>query len=204
MSLVKARTDIDIDVKDSKEVISLLPCIKSTERITEDGLIAHKSGIHFDSIPTDPFTGLASISYKEAEALGYQKIDILSQSAYKHVRDRDHLIKLMNTEPDWSLLLIPDFVEELSQIKKHVSLLNVWKPKTIDQLAMFIAMIRPGKQHCQSMITWDDVSKTIWDYSVIGNDSNGNKLRYFKKPHAYAYSLMIVIQLNALVEHLTS
>ena len=54
------------------------------------------------------------------------------------------------------------------------------------------------------MNTWDEVKATIWDYSTIGTDQSGNKLRYFKKPHAYAYSLMIVVQLNALVEHLTS
>lgn len=35
----KARTDIDIDFKDSKSVIAQLPCVRSTEKITEDGLI---------------------------------------------------------------------------------------------------------------------------------------------------------------------
>ncbi|AGC35168.1 hypothetical protein [Escherichia coli] len=200
----KARTDIDIDFKDSKSVIAKLPCVRSTEKITEDGLIPHNSGVHFDNIPIDPITGLASIQYKEAERLGYQKVDILSQSAYMYVRDREHLKELMNQEPNWDLLLEPEIVEHLSQIKKHVTLLNVWKPKSIDELAMFIAMIRPGKRQCQSMNTWDEVKATIWDYSTIGTDQAGNKLRYFKKPHAYAYSLMIVVQLNALVEHLTS
>ncbi|EMR6005910.1 hypothetical protein WJW27_002610 [Escherichia coli] len=200
----KARTDIDIDFKDSKSVIAKLPCVRSTEKITEDGLIPHNSGVHFDNIPIDPITGLASIQYKEAERLGYQKVDILSQSAYMYVRDREHLKELMNQEPNWDLLLEPEIVEHLSQIKKHVTLLNVWKPKSIDELAMFIAMIRPGKRQCQSMNTWDEVKATIWDYSTIGTDQSGNKLRYFKKPHAYAYSLMIVVQLNALVEHLTS
>ena len=200
----KARTDIDIDFKDSKSVIAKLPCVRSTEKITEDGLIPHNSGVHFDNIPIDPITGLASIQYKEAESLGYQKVDILSQSAYMYVRDREHLKELMNQEPNWDLLLEPEIVEHLSQIKKHVTLLNVWKPKSIDELAMFIAMIRPGKRQCQSMNTWDEVKATIWDYSTIGTDQAGNKLRYFKTPHAYAYSLMIVVQLNALVEHLTS
>lgn len=200
----KARTDIDIDFKDSKSVIAMLPCIRSTEKITEDGLIAHNSGVHFDNIPVDPISGLASIQYKEAERLGYQKVDILSQSAYMYVRDRKHLKELMNREPDWSHLLVPEIVDNLSQIKKHITLLNVWKPQSIDQLAMFIAMIRPGKRECQSMNTWSEVEAVIWDYSTIGTDQSGNKLRYFKKPHAYAYSLMIVVQLNALVEHLTS
>lgn len=200
----KARTDIDIDFKDGKSVIQQLPCTRSVERITEDGLIPHNSGVHFDNIPVDPISGLASIQYKEAERLGYQKVDILSQSAYEHVRDRDHLKELMNKEPDWDLLLVPEFVEELSQIKKHITLLNVWRPRSIDELAMFIAMIRPGKRQCQSMNSWDEVERVIWDYDSIGLDAEGKKLRYFKKPHAYAYSLMIVVQLNALVEYIIS
>lgn len=200
----KARTDIDIDFKDGKEVIQLLPCIRSVEKIDESGFIPHNSGVHFDAIPTDPITGFASIPYKEAERLGYQKIDILSQSAYMHVRDRDHLKELLNKEPDWSLLLIPEFVEHLSQIKKHVTLLNVWKPSSIEELAMLIAMIRPGKMNCQSMNSWDEVRRVIWDYESIGLDASGKKLRYFKKPHAFAYSSMIVVQLNALVEYITS
>lgn len=201
----KARTDIDIDVRDSKEVISQLPCIRSTELISEDGLLVHKSGIHFDNIPYDPCTGYASIPYKKAEELGYQKVDILSQSAYKYVRDREHLIELMNIEPDWGLLVTePDIVNELSQIKKHGMLLHLWKPSNVHELAMFIAMIRPGKRKCQSMNTWDEVKKDIWNYDTIDLDANGNKLRYFKKPHAYAYSKMIMVQMNALVQHIIS
>lgn len=203
-SYKKARTDVDIDVKNSKEVIDKLPCIRSVEIIKEDGMLVHKSGVHFDNIPVDPVTGYASIQYKEAERLGYQKVDILSQSAYEHVRDREHLKELMAREPDWTLLLVPEIVEQLSQIKKHIALLQVWKPSNVDELAMFIAMIRPGKRQCQSMNSWAEVGATIWDYGTIGHDGAGNKLRYFKKPHAYAYSLMIVVQLNALVEFLTS
>lgn len=200
----KARTDIDIDFKDAKSVIAALPCTRSLERMDENGLYPHASGVHFDAIPTDPITGISSIPYKEAEKLGYQKVDILSQSAYQHVRDREHLKELMQIEPDWSLLLIPEIVEQLSQIKKHISLLHIWKPQSIDELAMFIAMIRPGKRKCQSMNSWAEVEDDIWDYESIGLDASGYKLRYFKKPHAYAYSLMIVVQLNALVQHITS
>lgn len=204
ISYRKAKTDVDIDFKDAKSVINQLPCTRSVEKITEDGLMPHNSGVHFDHIPIDPITGLASIPYKEAEKLGYQKVDILSQSAYEHVRDRTHLKELMNKEPDWELLLVPEIVEQLSQIKKHITLLNVWKPSSIDELAMFIAMIRPGKRQCQSLNTWDEVKSDIWYYDSIGLDAQGKKLRYFKKPHAYAYSLMIVVQLNALIEFLTS
>lgn len=200
----KARTDVDIDVKKAGDVIELLPCVRATEKIEESGLVPHKSGIHFDAIPVDPISGYSAIQYKKAEEMGYQKVDILSQSAYKNVRDREHLKELASREPIWDLLLEPEFLSELSQIKNNHTYLMQWKPKSIDELAMFIAMIRPAKMKCLSMNNWDEVRKVIWDYSDIGMDMNGNKLRYFKKPHAYAYSLMIVVQLNALVESLTS
>lgn len=200
----KARTDIDIDVLNSKDVISILPCIRATEKIDSTGLMPHKSGVHFDNIPIDPCTGYASIEYKHAEELGYQKIDILSQSAYKHVHGREHLKELMNREPDWTLFQEPEIVKELSQIKKYGTQLHIWKPTNIDELAMFIAMIRPGKSKCLHMGSWDAVKRTIWDYSTIELKDDGSKLPYFKKPHAYAYSLMIIVQLNALVEFLLS
>lgn len=200
----KAKTDIDIDVKNAKDVISVLPCVRSTEKILEDGIVVHKSGVHFDAIPIDPISGYSSIPYKEAELLGYQKVDILSQSAYKFVHDRNHLKTLAIKEPNWELLQIPEILSELSQIKNYHQYLTIWKPSSIDELAMFIAMIRPGKMKCLSMNSWNEVSKVIWNYDDIGVDKDGQKLRYFKKPHAYAYSLMIVVQLNALVELLTS
>lgn len=200
----KARTDIDIDFKNGKEIIDLLPCIRSTEKINADGLVVHNSGVHFDNIPIDPVTGYASIPYKEAEALGYQKVDILSQSAYKHVHGREHLKELMNRPVPWELLLEPEIIAELSQIKKYGTYLNIWKPSSIEELAMFIAMIRPGKAKCLNMNSWDAVRKTVWDYSTIDLDQSGKRLPYFKKPHAFAYSHMIVVQLNALVEYLTS
>lgn len=200
----KARTDIDIDVKNSKEVISLLPCTRSTELISEDGLVPHNSGVHFDCIPIDPITELASIPYKEAEALGYQKVDILTNHSYNLVRDRNHLKELASKEPDWSLLMIPEVVKNLSQLKKHGTLLYMWKPSSIDELAMLIAMIRPAKRKCQDMNSWEEVKADIWNYDNIENDANGNKLRYFKKPHAYAYSLLIVVQLNLIEEIMSS
>ena len=204
MDFRKARTDIDIDMKNRDDVLKVLNCVRSTETITEDGFTAHKTGIHLDNIPVDPVSGLAAIPYKEAEALGYQKIDLLNVSAYDNVRDREHLKVLATTEPNWDLFLYPEICEQLFQLKNYVSLLNVWKPKSIDELAMILAMIRPGKRNCQTLYSWEEVREQIWDYSTVATDANGKKLNYFKKPHAYSYSLLIIVQLNALVEKITS
>lgn len=204
MEYRKARTDIDIDLRSRDDALAVIKCVRSTEKISEEGLVPHKTGIHLDNIPVDPCTGFAAIPYKEAEALGYQKIDLLNVSAYDNVKDREHLKRLASTEPNWDLLLYPEICEQLFQLKNYCSLLNVWKPKSIDELAMILAMIRPGKRNCQSLYNWQEVQEQIWDYSTVATDANGKKLNYFKKPHAYSYSLLIIVQLNALVEKLTS
>lgn len=204
MEFRKAKTDIDIDLKNRDDVLNVIKCVRSTEVIVDNILTPHKTGIHLDNIPVDPCTGYASIPYKEAEALGYQKIDLLNVSAYDNVRDREHLKVLSNTEPNWELFLYPEVCEQLFQLKNYCSLLNVWKPSSIDELAMILAMIRPGKRNCQTLYNWDEVREQIWEYSTVATDGNGKKLNYFKKPHAYSYSLLIIVQLNALVEKLTS
>ena len=120
---------------------------------------------------------------------------MLNVSAYEHVRDRKHLYELANREPVWECFQIPEFVSELFQLKNYGMLLHAWKPTSIDELAMFLAFIRPAKQHLQSCGSWDDVAKTVWDYTTIKPGEY-----YYKKAHAYSYALLIVVQLNSLIE----
>ena len=197
--IVKAKTDIDIDVKSRDDVLSILPHISASEKIVSEGFIKHKTGVYLHQLPVDPVTGFASIQYDEAEDLGYQKIDLLNVSAYEHVRDRDHLIELANRAPDWSWLQIPELVCKLFQLKNYGTLLHVWKPTSIDELAMFLAFIRPAKQHLQNCASWEDVAKSVWDRSTIKPGEY-----YYKKAHAYSYALLIVVQLNSLVEYIIS
>lgn len=196
---MKAMSDIDIDCKSRDDIINVLDCVPGCERVLKDGtIIQHKSGVHFDDIPTDPVTGAASIPYKKAEELGYQKIDFLNVSAYEHVRDRKHLLKLMTIEPPWELFKEPEIVSELFQLKNQYSVVHVWPPTCIEELAMLIALIRPAKRHLQSCNSWDEIKEEIWDYS-----KNNGKMA-FRKSHAFAYAQLIIVQLNALVEHLMS
>lgn len=196
--IIKAKSDIDIDVVDRSQILAVCPHVVGLEQIDTDGVWRpHKTGVHFDNIPTDPVTGYASIPYKEAEAMGYQKVDFLNVSAYKYVKTREDVIRLSQIEPNWNLLLIPQITNHLFQLRKAAEQLAIWKPQSIEELAMFIAMQRPAKYHLLSAPNWDEVRKDIWNYSTV----TGNR-PYFKKPHAFGYSLLIVTQLNSIVEHL--
>lgn len=195
--MARAKTDIDIDVKDRTDILKCIPHIQGTEKLDENGLLKHKTGVYFHKIPVDPITGYASIQYDIAEDVGYQKFDLLNVSAYEHVRDRAHLAELVHRVPDWTLLQVPEIVNQLFQLKNYGSLLHIWKPTNLDELAMFLAIIRPAKRHLQGCNSWEDISKSVWDLSTLKPGEYA-----YKKAHAYSYALLILVQLNALVEHI--
>lgn len=192
---MKKHTDIDVDVKNRTILLSKLDHTPAIERYTDNVAVPHKSGVFFDDIPFDPETGLASIAYKEAEDLGYQKVDFLNVHVYDNVRDRKHLQALVKREPRWELFRVAEFVGGMFQLGNQVSTVLAWPPSNIHQLAMLIAMIRPAKRHLVGVGTWTQVEKEIWIAPTDGQ-------AYFKKAHAYAYANAIIVQLNALVEQL--
>jgi hypothetical protein len=111
------------------------------------------------------------------------------------VRDEKHLVELM-AEPDWNKLNDPSFVEKLIHLGNHYnSLRKMPEPvNSIPRLAMFLAVIRPGKKHLIGL-SWSEVSKTIWDKEE-GTYS-------FKKSHAVAYAHLVVVHMNLLSNELT-
>jgi hypothetical protein len=189
--------DVDIDVADRNAILSELPHIAAS--MVQDGdLVRHNVGVYFQSIPTDPLTNLASIPYKEAEERGYFKVDFLPLNIYKNVRDEQHLSVLVEQEPIWELLLEPDVTQNLFQLSGIVEgiptseLLSAYKPTTIIQLAMFLALIRPRKKHLIGL-SWEEVEAEIWtpgDPDLYG----------FKKAHAVSYACVVVVQMNLLTE----
>jgi hypothetical protein len=70
--------------------------------------------------------------------------------------------------------------------------LQAYKPTTVEQLAMILAIIRPGKKHLMGK-PFDEIEKTVW-VKPTGDEY------YFKKAHAIAFATAIVVQLNRLVE----
>jgi DNA polymerase III alpha subunit len=132
------------------------------------------------------------VPYEEAEDRGYFKIDFLNVGIYKGVRDEAHLIQLMETEPLWDLLEQDDFTQLLFHVNGHGSILRQSKPKSIEQLAAVLAMIRPAKRYLIGK-EWTTVMKEVW--TKPENDEY-----YFKKSHAIAYATAIVVQMNLICE----
>ena len=141
----KSAGDIDIDFGNRDNALKLLHHIPAG--IVRDGkLIKHNSGIYVTDIPVDPFTGIASIDYKVAEDRGYMKLDLLNVSLYTQIKNEQHLIELMNQEPEWDKLYDPEFCSKLIHVGNHYDLL-IKCPEAVNsipRMAMFLALIRPG------------------------------------------------------------
>ena len=109
---MKFRSDIDIDFGNRDAALSLLK--HTPAGIMRDGkIVQHNTGIYVTNIPTDPFLGVASIDHKNAEELGYTKLDFLNVSLYTQIKNEEHLIELMNREPPWEKLYDQEFCSKL-------------------------------------------------------------------------------------------
>lgn len=180
--------DIDIDFPDRQTAIDLIKCVPAT---LEDGK-KHNTGVYCTTIPNNPLTGLSTIDYKSADARGYFKIDLLNVSVYEGVKDKAHLKTLMETEPLWDLLLQDDFINLLFHVNGHGSILREMKPKSIEQLAAVLAMIRPAKRYLIGQ-DWSTVEAEVWV------KPDGDEY-FFKKAHAVAYAHVVVVQMNLICE----
>lgn len=185
------QTDIDIDVLNRDVVLEKLQHVPAS--INKNGVYTkHNSGVYVSEIPHDPVSNLASIEYKEAEERGYFKLDFLNNSLYDGVRDEEHLISLMEQEPVWDLFQHEEVVQNLAHVSNHIEVLRVLKPQSVEELAEVLAIIRPAKRHLLNE-TKETIKTEVW---IKPSDDT----YYFKKAHAVAYAVSIVVQLNLFCE----
>ena len=184
--------DIDIDFADRDHALKFIKHIPAAIKDTNGTFKKHNTGVYCTPIPYNPVNNLSNVDYKEAEERGYFKLDFLNVSIYKDVRDEEHLKTLMETEPLWDLLEQDDFSSLLFHVNGHGSILRQMKPTSILQLAAVLAMIRPAKRHLIGE-TWNTVMETIWTKPTDGE-------YYFKKAHAVAYAMAVVVQMNLICE----
>lgn len=187
--------DIDIDFADRTKILNLVKHVPASIKDQNGVFKKHNTGVYCHQIPFNPFTESSSIDYKEAEIRGYKKIDFLNVSIYKDVKDEEHLSRLLNTEPLWDLLLQDDFVNLLFHVNGHGSILRQMVPKSIEQLAAVLAMIRPAKRYLIGK-DWTTVMTEVWIKPTTDE-------YYFKKAHAVAYAAAIVVQMNLICEQLS-
>jgi hypothetical protein len=189
---MKVSTDIDIDFVNRDDILKFIRHIPASTR-QDNVLKKHNSGIYLQEVPYDQLTGFAAIDFREAEERGYFKIDFLNNSLYKGIEDEAHLQRLADTEPLWELFEEEDIVTQLAHIHSHYDTVSLLKPKSIEQLAAVLAVIRPAKKHLIRQ-GWSKINSEVW---IKPEDENEY---YFKKSHSIAYALGIVVQLNLLCE----
>lgn len=188
---MKFRSDIDIDFADRSQILNIIEHIPATI-CRDSGVQAHNTGIYPTAIPQDPVTGRAAIDYQTAEERGYVKLDFLNVNVYNQVRDPDHLTELVHREPPWHRLYEQEFCTQLIHIGNHyTTLISMPEAVTsIARLAMFLAVIRPGKRHLVGR-SWQDVAESVWQRP-------DNDQYYFKKSHSVAYAHLVAVHMNLL------
>lgn len=178
--------DIDLDFIDRAPALEGLTYVLAADAERKK----HVSGVYFQDIPANPFDGMAVWDFREADQKGYFKLDFLHNSIYRDVRDEAHLIELLTIEPLWEAFDDPQIVGSLAHIKDHFSVVQSIRPKSIDDLAVCIALIRPGKRYLIGRPR-AEIDREIWLKT---------EKYYFKRAHSYSYATAIVVQLNLLTE----
>lgn len=190
--MVRSAFDIDIDIPTGVDITTIFPEFVQASRVEKGKLVPHPCGGYFASVPIDPVTGLCATPFGDAEEYGWTKIDFLHLSLLNTIESRDDLLQLVDTEPDWDLLQDPNVVAGLFQLKNSYDFVKQMKPRSVEDLADVIAIIRPEKRHLLDRYVADK-NRTRKVLFQIGEEGAGS----FKKAHAIAYALMIVLQLNS-------
>jgi DNA polymerase III alpha subunit len=184
--------DIDIDFKNRDDAIIALKNGIPASIIRDSKATKHNTGMYYHDIPVDPLTGNASMDHKAAEERGYFKLDFLNLGIYDHVRDEQHLDTLIAKEPNWERLTTDaEFVSKIIHINNYFDLLKSMKPTCVTEMAMFLAIIRPGKKHLQNK-PWQQVEQDVWTKTI--------EKYSFKKSHATSYAMAVVVHMNLLEE----
>ncbi len=186
--------DIDIDFVDRDQALTLFEHIPAS-RLDNNRLVKHNTGVYLHAVPVDAVSGLCQIPYEQAEEQKYFKIDFLNVGIYKGVRDEEHLVQLMETEPLWDLLTQDEFVNLLFHLNGHGDIIRKTLPTSVEQLSAVLAMIRPAKRYLIGK-DWTTIMKEVWIIPETGE-------YYFKKSHATAYALAIVVQMNLICEQIS-
>ena len=186
---MKFNSDIDIDFGNRDSILERIQHIPASMRNVTP-IRKHATGIYVTDIPYDSMNDMANIDYTTAEERGYIKLDLLNVFVYSAIKDEQHLIEMMR-EPNWVKLYDKSFVEKLIHLSNHYSSIQKMPEpiNSIPRLAMFLALLRPGKKHLIGL-SWKEVADTVWDKGSDGYS--------FKKAHGIAYAQLVVVHMNLL------
>ena len=92
----------------------------------------------------------------------------------------------------WELFEHKEIVDQLFHINKHYEIVKQHLPNSVEDLAIILALIRPGKRYLVGN-SWEVISQEVWE------QTDGY---FFKRSHAIGYATAIIVQLNLIIEQL--
>ena len=188
--------DIDIDCKTSFSPMPHFNVVHAS-MVKNNNLVKHPAGAYFQNMPIDPITKLAAIPYDKAEELGFFKIDFLHLSILDNFTSKDEIRALIKIPPNWALLERREIVEQLFQIRNHFDTIEKVRPRSVNDLADCIALIRPSKKHLISeYVKTSSTDREALRKQLYTPPTDGKA--WFKKAHAVAYALTVVLQLHTI------
>lgn len=183
--------DVDIDVQSTihREEFGTKAMIYNTE---SNKILPHQSGVYVEPVPIDKETGLCAFDYEYGDDRGFLKVDILTNRSYDSFRSKAEVLAALECEPDWDKLRDRDFVSKLPHVANHFELVRKISPRTVEELADVLALMRPSKIH---LIDSYLKNKKATRRQLYARPSTGI---FFKKSHAIAYAVMITVVMNKL------
>ena len=195
--------DVDLDVKDRDRVASLFREAIPASQVQNRRLVNHNTGLYFQKIPQDPQRKLSVFPYKEAEDMGYFKVDLIPNHVYDLIESEAELQQLLDAPVDWDWFLddrfydSPDHRYRLTHLGNYRRLCKKFPPKSVTDIAALIAVIRPQKAHlkkeCQTI---EEIKERVWQRE------EGAEGYFFKKSHSIAFAILVVLHAQLIARRL--
>lgn len=183
--------DIDIDIKKDTKLFEIFKELVPASRIENEELKPHQAGAYFQKMPIDPVKKISAIPYKEAEELGYFKIDFLHVNVLDDFVSNQELRDLSEKEPNWSLLDHKYIVGKLFHIADHYDIVSQVKPKSLIEISDILALIRPNKRKL--------LDKYLQNKQAMRKELYTRRDKTdMRKSHTIPYAQIIVAQLNLI------
>jgi len=196
--------DVDLDVSDRDRALTVLRNYTQASQVNNDSvLVPHNTGIYFQKIPTDPITELSAFPYKEAEEIGYFKVDLIPNHVYDLVESNEELERLLDAPVDWEWFQDERFFEaedrryQLTHLAKYHHLCVMYPPTSVEDVSCLLAMIRPRKRYPVGK-PWETVKNAVWEKLDTEDDTH----YFFKKSHAVAFGVLVVLHAQLIARKL--
>lgn len=182
--------DIDIDTPSSFDPKEVFTDVVYASVINNGRFRKHPAGVYFQQVPTEPTQDVCCLPYDLAPHFDLFKVDFLHLSLLDVFDSKDQIRELMKKPPKWEMLEDEDVVAELFQLKNHFDVLQLIQPRSIQELADCVALIRPGRRYLLDQYKSDPVQSRAELYKLPLPKG------CFKKAHAIAYAFNISLQLH--------